>query len=74
MSDVFRTVLEWLDYLGWSRRDLARKAGIDPHTVGRAADGDSISPQSAQKIARALSEASGSTVNVGDIRGLVISR
>jgi hypothetical protein len=74
MSDVFRSVLEWLDYLGWSRRDLARNAGIDPHTAGRAADGETISPQSAQRIARALSEASGSTVNVGDIRGMIISR
>ena len=74
MADTFRTVLEWLDYLGWSRRDLARQAGIDPHTVGRAADGDTISPQSAQRIARAISEASGSTVRVGDIRGMIISR
>ena len=74
MPEVFRTVVEWLDYLGWSQRQLARNAGIDAHTVGRAVDGETISPQSAQRIAKAISEASGTMVQVGKIRGIVIGR
>ena len=74
MAETFRTLEEWIRYLGWSQRELSEQAGVDVHTAGRAVNGDSISPRSAGKIAAAITSAAGVTVRAGDIRGLVIAR
>lgn len=69
-----RTLYEWMEYLGWSQQDLAREAGINPATAGKAVNGESVSPRVAREIAAAISRASGTSVHPGDLKGLVISR
>ena len=56
--------------LGWDKAELARQAGISPHTSGKAVDGEAVSRRVARNIAGALSKALGTTINVGDVQGL----
>ena len=67
-----KTLGDWLDYLGWDATALAREADIAYNTAKKAVDGDVVSIRVARKIAEAISKATGSTVQVGDIRGLMI--
>lgn len=67
-----KTLGEYCSELGWDISELARKAGINWRTAQRALDGDVVNIRSARDIARAISEAKGETINVPDIRGLMI--
>ena len=65
---------EYLDYLGWSTAEFARKAVITRVTAARALRGEAVQPRIAQKIAAALSEAMDVKLLPGDIEGLNIER
>lgn len=67
-----KTLEEYCNQLGWNTSNLASQAGINYRTAKKALEGDIISSRSAQDIAKALTRAMGNTINVGDIRGLVI--
>jgi plasmid maintenance system antidote protein VapI len=69
-----KTLDEWLAPLGWDAGKLAREADISYNTARKAIDGDAVTARTARAIAAAIGEATGQIVNVGDIRGLVISR
>lgn len=64
------TLVEYSRLLGWSQAEFARKAGIDPHTMSKALNGDMIMNAPARKIAGALSVALAKTIHPGDIEGL----
>lgn len=57
----------------WSQAELARKAGIDVNTARKALTGGSISPNTANKLAAAISRELGQTIKPQDIEGLNIS-
>jgi hypothetical protein len=65
---------DYMDYLGWGNRDLARNASINARTASKAIHGDVIRPWVAQKIAAALSTALKTDILPGDIDGLNIER
>jgi HTH-type transcriptional regulator / antitoxin HigA len=49
------TVLEYLDFYGWSQRDLARRTGLAPKTISEICNGKApISPQTALSFERAF--------------------
>lgn len=54
----------------WSRAELARQAGLDYQTVTKAETGEPIASKSAQAILKALSRATGRTIQLRDIEGL----
>ncbi len=56
--------------LGWSKKLLAERAGISKKTALQAEKGELITPNTAKKIAEAVSEALGKTILPGDIEGL----
>jgi len=56
--------------LGWSKSELARRAKVTKKTALNAEKGELITPNTARKIAQALSEGLGRTVLPGDIEGL----
>lgn len=59
-----KTVEEQRRALGWSRAELARRAGLDPHTVSvveGATQGRKPRQQTLDRIARAFRDASAST-------------
>ena len=64
------TLDEYRRQIGWSLSEMARNAGIDFNTLKRAMDGESVSPQTARKLAAAISKALGETVRIADIEGL----
>ena len=64
----------YIDYLGWSTSDLAREAKINRNTARRALAREVIHPRTAQKIAGALTQALGTSVQPGDIEDLKIER
>ncbi len=66
------TLNEYLAYLGWSLSDLCAKADISMNTARRAVQQNITSARSAQKIAQALSQATGKQVFPGDIIGLLV--
>ncbi len=67
------TIVEYRRELGWSQRELARRARLDPNTVRKAESGEPISSQTALAIAEALSEALGRKLLVRDIDDLNVS-
>jgi tetrahydromethanopterin S-methyltransferase subunit E len=67
------TLKEYCDRLGWPIAELARQARIDWRTANKAISGEPISARAAREIARALSEALGRRIDVGDIEGLNLS-
>jgi len=49
------TVMEYLDFNGWSQRDLARRTGLTPKTISEICNGKApISPATAIAFERAL--------------------
>ena len=72
MVVVLKTLDGYIKPLGWDISKLAHEADISYHTAKKALDGEAIRPRSARAIAAALSKGTNQTVNVGDIRGLVI--
>ena len=64
----------YIQYLGWGTRDLARHAGVNDRTAAKALRGDVIRPWVAQRIAAALSAALETKVQPGDIEDLNIER
>jgi hypothetical protein len=65
---------DYIQYLGWGTRDLARHADINDRTAAKAIRGDVIRPWVAQRIAAALSTALETKVQPGDIEDLHIER
>jgi len=59
-----------MQQLGWDMAELQRQANINYRTARRALDGEEVTARVARDIARALSEALGTTVHPGAIRGL----
>ena len=57
----------------WSINQLARKAELDFTTTKKALTGVSISRNTANKLAQALTEGLGRPVHIEDIEGLNIS-
>ena len=50
------TVLEYLDFFGWSQRDLARRTGLAPKTISEICSGKTpITPQTALVFEKAFS-------------------
>lgn len=64
------TLKDYLTQLGWTATDLSRYANINVRTARKAVVGETISNKVAQAIARAISEAMGKLIHVGDIEGL----
>jgi transcriptional regulator with XRE-family HTH domain len=67
------TVREYRLQLGWSINELARRSGVAPRTVKRMEQGESVYDYIAAQVAKALSEALGRTITIGDLDGLDIS-
>lgn len=67
------TIVGYRRDLGWSQRELARRARLDPNTVRKAENGGLVSGQTANAIAEAFSEAFGKRILVRDIEGLNVS-
>lgn len=67
------TIVEYRRDLGWSQRELARRARLDPNTVRKAENGETVSGQTANAIAEAFSEAFGKRILVRDIDGLNVA-
>jgi len=57
----------------WSISQLARKAELDYGTAKKALDGGSISHNTANKLAQAISEGLGRPIRIEDIEGLNVS-
>jgi transcriptional regulator with XRE-family HTH domain len=55
---------------GWSKLELAREAKIDFNTLQRAITGETISLNTAAKIARAISQGLGRAIHFQQIDGL----
>ncbi len=66
------TLKDYLTRLGWTATDLSRYANINVRTARKAVTGEIISNRVAQAIARAISEAMGKLIHVGDIEELHI--
>ena len=54
----------------WSKNELARQARVDINTLNRAVKGIPVSLDTAKKLASAISECLGVSVNYQDIEGL----
>lgn len=54
----------------WSKAEMARQAKIDIATFNRAMKGIPVSPDTAKKLASAISEELGQTIRYQDIEGL----
>ena len=65
---------DYLEYLAWGTRDLARHAGINDRTAAKALRGEVIRPWVAQRIAAAISKAMKKKVLPGGIEDLNIER
>ncbi len=59
---------------GLSKKELARQAGMDFNTLQRALNGDTISLNTANKLALAISKALNRKIHYQDIEGLNIGR
>jgi transcriptional regulator with XRE-family HTH domain len=57
----------------WSKNELARQSGLDFGTTNKAINGKSISLNTANKLAHAISRKLGRTIRIQDIEGLNIS-
>lgn len=58
----------------WSKNELARQARIDINTLNRAMKGIPVSLDTAKKLASAISEYLGNSINYQDIEGINIIR
>lgn len=58
----------------WSKNELARQAGLDFGTTNKAINGGTISLNTANKLAQALTKRLGRTIRIQDIEGLNISK
>ncbi len=67
------TLKEYLAQLGWTATDLSRYANINVRTARKAVVGETVSNKVAQAIARAISDAMGKLIHVGDIEGLKLA-
>jgi Helix-turn-helix len=54
----------------WSRKEMARQAGMDYITLNKAITGETISTRSAEKLASAISKKLGRSVAWQQIDGL----
>ena len=55
VSHPGETVLEYLDFHGWSQRDLARRTGITPKTISEICNGKApITPPTALVFEKAF--------------------
>lgn len=54
----------------WSRKEMARQAGMDYITLNKAITGESISHRTAEKLARAINKKLGSSIQWQQIEGL----
>ena len=57
---------------GWSQNQMARQAGVDASTVGKALKGQSISITTADKLATAISQKLGRSIHFSEIEGLKV--
>lgn len=55
---------------GWSKNEMARQAKMDFNTLQKAMNGEPVSINTANKLARALSAELGRTIRIPDIEGL----
>ncbi|MBV9468252.1 MAG: helix-turn-helix transcriptional regulator [Abitibacteriaceae bacterium] len=67
------TIEDYRRRLGWSQRELARRARLDYNTVRKAESGDPVSGRTAFSIAEAFAQALGERVLVEDIEDLKVS-
>ena len=65
--DTSMTVKQHCEYLGWSINELSRRANIDYRSAHKAYSGDDVSGKVKQKIAKAISDATGQTIQPGEI-------
>jgi transcriptional regulator with XRE-family HTH domain len=56
--------------LGWTQKQLASAAGVDPATVSRAERGENITAPKAKLIADTFSREYSREIRVADIEGL----
>ena len=66
------TLEDYRAQFGWSKAEMARQARVDINTLNKALDGEAVSVNSANKIARAISRELGRTIRAQDIEGLNI--
>jgi hypothetical protein len=64
------TLEDYRRLCGWSRNEMARQAGTDSGTVGKALRGDLISIGTAHKLALAISKALDRSIQWQSIEGL----
>jgi transcriptional regulator with XRE-family HTH domain len=57
----------------WSQAEMARNAKIDPNTLRRALSGESISANTANKLAHAIGKELRRTIRSQEIDGLNVS-
>jgi transcriptional regulator with XRE-family HTH domain len=67
------TLEEYRIECGWSLNEMARKAGVDFNTLKRALDGERISPNTANKLAKAISKELGQNIRAHQINGLNVN-
>lgn len=58
----------------WSKNELARQARIDINTLNRAMRGIPVSLDTAKKLASAISECLGDSINYQDIEDINVIR
>jgi transcriptional regulator with XRE-family HTH domain len=58
---------------GWSKNEMARQARIDVNTLNRAMNGESVSSNTAKKLALAISKEIGRSIRFQDIEGLIVN-
>jgi len=56
--------------LGWTQKQLAQEAGVDPATVSRAERGDNVTAPKAKRIADVFAKEYDREIKVTDIAGL----
>lgn len=66
------TLEDYRALFGWSKNEMAREAKIDINTLNRALDGEAVTTTTANRLARAISIASGKTIRAQEIEGLNI--
>ena len=67
------TLEEYRIACGWSRNEMARQAGTDTNTLGRALKGVHVSLATADKLATAISRKLGRSVPWQTIEGLKVN-
>jgi transcriptional regulator with XRE-family HTH domain len=68
MQTLMRESLKTLRVnLGWTQKQLASAAGVDPATISRAEKGENITAPKAKLIADTFTREYGREIRVGDI-------